>query len=231
MTDVSGPAGPDGAKGVVLGEGERYDTKLTPGKIFVGGLSSDASEADVKEYFGAYGTIADVVVMRDKLTGTGRGFGFVTFADGNVADRVVSQRHEIKGRSVEAKSAVPRTEGEVQARQQGRGGGHDQGMDNQRSTKVFVGGLSPSVDDNDFKEYFGGYGRIVDSQVMVDPHSGKSRGFGFVTFDNADVVETVMMKRDHSIKGKTVEVCAQPPTSIRPTVGPKDLPRASYVLP
>ena len=105
-----------------LGEGERYDTKQTPGKIFVGGLSSDASEADVKEYFGAYGTIDDVVVMKDKLTGTGRGFGFVTFADGNVADRVVSQRHEIKGRSVEAKSAVPRTEGEVQSRQAARGG-------------------------------------------------------------------------------------------------------------
>ena len=80
----------------------------------------------MQEYFGAYGTIDDAVVMRDKLTGNGRGFGFVTFADGLVAERVIAQRHEIKGRSVEAKSAVPRNEGDVQSRapmQGGMGGG------------------------------------------------------------------------------------------------------------
>ena len=156
-----------------LGEGERYDTKITPGKIFIGGLASDCTEADVKEYFGAYGTITDVVVMKDKLTGQGRGFGFLTFADGNVADRVVAQRHEIKGRSVEAKSAVPRTEGEVQSRQAARGGqfgGGGMDMGDQRSSKVFVGGLSPSCDDEAFKNYFGGYGKIVDSQVPHPPH-------------------------------------------------------------
>ena len=46
---------------------------------------------------------------------------------------------------------------------------------------------------------------------MVDPHSGKSRGFGFVTFDDSSVVEQVMLKRDHSIMGKTVEVCSRSP--------------------
>jgi len=59
----------------------RYDTTLTAGKIFVGGLASETSEADVKEYFGVYGTLTDVVVMKDKVTGNGRGFGFVTFED------------------------------------------------------------------------------------------------------------------------------------------------------
>ncbi|KAJ1480677.1 hypothetical protein T484DRAFT_1560709, partial [Baffinella frigidus] len=115
----------------------------------------------VQEYFGAYGTIADAVVMRDKLTGNGRGFGFVTFADGAVAERVIAQRHEIKGRSVEAKSAI------------------------------FVGGISPSVDEAEFKEYFGAYGRISDIQLMTDRDSGRSRGFGFVTYEETACVETV----------------------------------------
>lgn len=54
MADTNGGevavAGTEGASGgpPVLKEGERYDTKLTPGKIFVGGLASDVSEADLK---------------------------------------------------------------------------------------------------------------------------------------------------------------------------------------
>jgi len=216
MADTNGGevavAGTEGASGgpPVLKEGERYDTKLTPGKIFVGGLASDVSEADLKEYFGAYGTIADAVVMRDKLTGNGRGFGFVTFADGAVAERVIAQRHEIKGRSVEAKSAVPRNEGDVQTRAPmgggGQGGGRYGNDNSQLVTKIFVGGISPSVDEAEFKEYFGAYGRISDIQLMTDRDSGRSRGFGFVTYEETACVETVMMKKDHNIKGKVVEV-------------------------
>jgi len=42
-------SGTEGAGGPpLLKEGERYDTKLTPGKIFVGGLASDVTEADLK---------------------------------------------------------------------------------------------------------------------------------------------------------------------------------------
>mmetsp|Transcript_21874 Transcript_21874/g.34281 ORF Transcript_21874/g.34281 Transcript_21874/m.34281 type:complete len:80 (+) Transcript_21874:158-397(+) len=51
------------------------------GKVFIGGLASETVESDLKDYFGAYGELTDVVVMRDKMSGKGRGFGFVTFAD------------------------------------------------------------------------------------------------------------------------------------------------------
>jgi len=48
-SEVVAATGADGAGGPpLLKEGERYDTKLTPGKIFVGGLASDVTEADLK---------------------------------------------------------------------------------------------------------------------------------------------------------------------------------------
>ena len=59
----------------------------------------------------------------------------------------------------------------------GKGGGD--------SKKIFVGGLATSVDDRMFRSYFESYGTIADAIVMMDRDSGRSRGFGFVTFDNA----------------------------------------------
>lgn len=51
-------------------------------------------------YFSNYGEITDSVIMMDKLSGRPRGFGFVTFADPAVADKVLEEEHVIDGRSV-----------------------------------------------------------------------------------------------------------------------------------
>lgn len=51
-------------------------------------------------YFSKYGEITDSVIMLDKISGRPRGFGFVTFADSEVADKVLQEEHIIDGRSV-----------------------------------------------------------------------------------------------------------------------------------
>jgi RNA recognition motif-containing protein len=48
--------------------------------------------------------------------------------------------------------------------------------------KVFVGGLDYSMRDIDLKDHFEQYGRIKDYQIIRDPVSRSSRGFGFVKF-------------------------------------------------
>jgi RNA recognition motif-containing protein len=208
MADISGPRSPEHDPGVVgpqtNGQGARFDTTFTPGKIFVGGLVSETSEADLKHYFNVYGEVVDVVVMRDKITGNGRGFGFVTFADMEVAKKVAAQKHEVRGRTVEAKIAVPRGE------QIGGGGGGKSGG----VCKIFVGGLAPDLNDTEFRGYFDTYGSIVDAKVMVDPKTQRSRGFGFVTFDRPEPVDEIMHRSDHIIKGKEVEVKRAVPRSV-----------------
>ena len=52
------------------------------GKVFLGGLGPEMTPNDLTEYFGPMGTIVDIVVMRDKVSRNGRGFGFVTFQVG-----------------------------------------------------------------------------------------------------------------------------------------------------
>ncbi|XP_038692676.1 RNA-binding protein Musashi homolog Rbp6-like [Tripterygium wilfordii] len=60
-------------------------------KIFVGRLPPEATTEDLHQYFGRFGRIIDVYVSKDPRKAGHRGFGFVTFAEEVVADRV-SQR-------------------------------------------------------------------------------------------------------------------------------------------
>ncbi|KAL5702293.1 Heteroproteinous nuclear ribonucleoprotein 1 [Ranunculus cassubicifolius] len=80
------------------------------GKLFIGGISWDTSEDKLNEHFGAYGEVTQSVIMRDKITGRPRGFGFVVFADPSILDRVLQDKHTIDGRTVEAKRALSREE-------------------------------------------------------------------------------------------------------------------------
>ncbi|KAM7280609.1 hypothetical protein ACFE04_007743 [Oxalis oulophora] len=78
-------------------------------KIFVGGLASTVTENDFKIYFEQFGTITDVVVMYDHNTQRPRGFGFITYDSEDAVDRVLHKTfHELNGKMVEVKRAVPK---------------------------------------------------------------------------------------------------------------------------
>ncbi|CAN0897618.1 Heterogeneous nuclear ribonucleoprotein 1 [Linum grandiflorum] len=85
--------------------GGNFKTK----KIFVGGLPPTLTEDGFRGYFETYGSVADVVVMYDQHTQRPRGFGFVTFDDEDAVDRVLHKTfHELNGKSVEVKRALPK---------------------------------------------------------------------------------------------------------------------------
>lgn len=78
-------------------------------KIFVGGLASTVTENDFKSYFDQFGTITDVVVMYDHNTQRPRGFGFITYDSEDAVDMVLHKTfHELNGKMVEVKRAVPK---------------------------------------------------------------------------------------------------------------------------
>ncbi|XP_058781140.1 RNA-binding protein 1-like [Vicia villosa] len=82
-------------------------------KIFVGGLPANISVEEFKRYFEGFGTITDVVVMQDSVTHRPRGFGFITYEnEESVQNVTVKSFHDLNGRLVEVKRAVPR-EGNV----------------------------------------------------------------------------------------------------------------------
>ena len=82
-------------------------------KIFVGNLSYDATEADVRAAFESHGEVASVALITDKMTGRPRGFGFVEMPDDGAAQAAISALNlaEIQGRAITVNEARPRAEG------------------------------------------------------------------------------------------------------------------------
>ncbi|ESQ32501.1 hypothetical protein EUTSA_v10004139mg [Eutrema salsugineum] len=185
------------------------------GKLFIGGISWDTNEELLKEYFSSFGEVIEAVIMKDRTTGRARGFGFVVFADPAVAETVVKEKHNIDGRLVEAKKAVPRDDLNIINRSSNSNsiqGSPGSG----RTKKIFVGGLPSSVTESDFKMYFEEFGTTTDVVVMFDQNTQRPRGFGFITYDSEEAVEKVLLKTFHELHGKMVEVKRAVPKELSP---------------
>ncbi|CAK9316463.1 unnamed protein product [Citrullus colocynthis] len=75
-----------------------------------------------------------------------------------------------------------------------------------RGRKIFVGGLSAELTEDEFKTYFEKFGQITDVVVMHDSVTNRPRGFGFITFDSVESVDSVLQNNFHELNGRRVEV-------------------------
>ena len=90
---------------------------------------------------------------------------------------------------------------------QGQGGGGGGRRERPKGRKLFVGGLSQKVSDDDLLEAFQKFGKVVDHIVMKDSETGNNRGFGFVTFDkdaDGEKAITGLNKKDFMGRNLTV---------------------------
>jgi RNA recognition motif-containing protein len=92
--------------------------------IYVGNLSHDATEEDVRQAFEAFGEVTTINLIKDKFSGESRGFGFVEMPTKSEADAAITALNgqEIKGRAVNVNEARPRAEGRRSGGGGGRGG-------------------------------------------------------------------------------------------------------------
>jgi cold-inducible RNA-binding protein len=86
--------------------------------IYVGNLSFDTSDDDLRDAFSQYGTVTSASVISDRETGRSRGFGFVEMADGGDEAIAAMNGTDLQGRTLKVNEARPRED-----RRDGGGGG------------------------------------------------------------------------------------------------------------
>ncbi len=73
--------------------------------------------------------------------------------------------------------------------------------------KLFVGGLSWNTDDNGLRDAFARFGDIEEAKVITDRETGRSRGFGFITFSDDDAAMRAVQELDGTtLDGRTIKV-------------------------
>ncbi|KAJ5123469.1 RNA-binding protein [Penicillium atrosanguineum] len=193
--------GQDGAASstpaAALADNDNHGTGIKEdGKMFIGGLNWETTDQSLRDYFSQFGDVQECTVMRDSATGRSRGFGFLTFRDPKTVNTVMVKEHYLDGKIIDPKRAIPRDEQE-------------------KTSKIFVGGVSQEATEQDFKQFFMQFGRVIDATLMIDKDTGRPRGFGFVTFDSEAAVENAL-SRPLEILGKPIEVKkAQPRGNLR----------------
>ena len=92
--------------------------------IYVGNLSFDTTEDQLRQAFSAFGEVTSAAIITDKFSGESRGFAFVEMPEKSAAIAAISGMNgqELNGRTLNVNEARPRTEGGGGGR--GGGGGH-----------------------------------------------------------------------------------------------------------
>merc|ERR1740117_2052933 len=290
---------------LALAKGERPpsagggDEIMRTNKLFIGRIDASTSADDLKALFEQFGSITDSYVPKDHMTGSNRGFGFVTFDSEDAAEKAFTtheaEKLQIKGVEIAVDKAAPKRAdggkgkgggggygkggggygkgkgyddgyggggygkggggydgwgggGGYGGGGYGKGGGYDGGYGGggggygkgggydagyggggyggggggygrggggaaassgasrkgEASSKVFVGKLAASINEDILRQYFERFGALVDVYIPKDHSSGVAhRGFGFVTFDEISAAEKVL-GMPHEIEGTPV---------------------------
>ncbi|KAL3351612.1 hypothetical protein AABB24_019940 [Solanum stoloniferum] len=153
--------------------------------VYVKNLADSATDDELKNVFGEFGSISSAVVMRD-ADGKSKGFGFVNFEDADDAAKAVEA---LNGKKFDEKEwyvgkAQKKSEREQELKNKFEQTAKE-AVDKYQGVNLYVKNLDDTIDDEKLKELFAEFGTITSCKVMRDP-SGISRGSGFVAFSTPE---------------------------------------------
>ncbi|XP_074276205.1 RNA-binding protein CP29B, chloroplastic-like [Silene latifolia] len=184
------------------GQQEREQQFSPDLKLFVGNLPFNVDSSELAGLFGNAGTVEMVEVIYDKITGRSRGFGFVTMSSAEEVKAAAEQfnGYELDGRPLRVNAGPPPPKRDDFSP---RSGGRS--FDN--NNRLHVSNLSWEVDDSSLKQLFSEKGNVVEAKVIYDRDSGRSRGFGFVTYGSAEEVNSAIESLDGvDFNGRSIRV-------------------------
>lgn len=152
---------------------------MTPGQaaeapkkphLYIGNLSPRVTDQMLAEIFQVAGPVVSAKIIQDRnFQHGGYNYGFVEYTDMRSAEQALGT---LNGRKI--------FEAEIRVNWAYQGQGNRE--DTQHHFHVFVGDLSPEVNDDVLGKAFHQFQSLSEARVMWDMNSGKSRGYGFLSF-------------------------------------------------
>ncbi|XP_012445210.1 polyadenylate-binding protein 2 [Gossypium raimondii] len=156
--------------------------------IFIKNLDKSIDHKALHDTFSSFGNILSCKIATDGF-GQSKGYGFVQFDNEESAQNAIDK---LNGMLINDKQVYV---GPFLRKQE-----RDSALDKTKFNNVYVKNLSESTTDEDLKTIFGEYGEITSAVVMRDA-DGKSKGFGFVNFEDADAAA----KAVEALNGKKLD--------------------------
>ncbi|KAI1710966.1 RNA recognition motif domain-containing protein [Ditylenchus destructor] len=183
----------------------KFDDSRT---LFVTGLSKDTTEDSLRKYFRKKNwDMTDCRIIRDKMTGASRQFGFVEMATAELASK---DRHFIDCKVVSVKM--------------------NGNKELEEKYRIFVGGLLKETSKETLHKHFSQFGDVFDCNILYD-EDNLSRGFGFVTYKSQDLVcfrknsncMQLKLQVDRALNSQPHNIDSQVVTVKHATIRPRDL--------
>ncbi|CAK9195246.1 unnamed protein product [Sphagnum troendelagicum] len=182
-----------------FGIGERRPEAGPDHSIFVGDLAPDVTDYNLQETFRSrYSTVKGAKVVTDAITGRSKGYGFVRFGDEAERNRAMTEMNGVycSSRPMRISAATPKKA--LGPTQQSIPSAPPQSFvsdSNPNNTTIFVGGLDPSVTDEELKAVFGQFGELVYVKIPV------GKGCGFVQFTHRACAEEALQRVQGTVIG------------------------------
>lgn len=148
------------------------------GNVFIKNLDKSIDNKAMYDTFSAFGNILSCKVATDE-TGGSKGYGFVHFETEEAANKSIDKVNGmlLNGKKVYVGKFIPRKEREKELGEKAK-----------RFTNVYIKNFGDDLDDERLRKMFEEYGRITSHKVMTGD-DGKSKGFGFVAFEEPEAAE------------------------------------------
>jgi nucleolin len=185
----------------------------THSELFVKNLSWQSTEDTVYNYFATFGTVTNVKLLTDKMTGKPKGIGFVAFEKRADAKKAMENISDIDGRTPTcswSNDKAPATGGAAP------GGFNSAPRSNFSgdSHTIFVGNLGFKTNEQSIRKFFERAGNIVGIRIAKH-EDGLAKGFCHVDFDAAEAVQTSISYAGQDLDGRPIRVDASEPRKPR----------------
>uniref|UniRef100_A0A5B7AT06 RRM domain-containing protein n=1 Tax=Davidia involucrata TaxID=16924 RepID=A0A5B7AT06_DAVIN len=192
----AGPVEEEEGKEVEEVSGEEETEGPLNTKLYFGNLPFNCDSAQLAGIIQEYGSPELVEVLYNKFTGRSRGFAFVTMSSVEDCNAVIENLDgsEYGGRTLRVNfSDKPKP--------------RDQAPYQENDNKLFIGNLAWSVTSESLTQAFQEYGNVVGARVLFDVETGRSRGYGFVSYSTKSEMETALESLDGvELEGRSMRV-------------------------